>query len=135
MGVAYGGTGATSFSSNYVLLGSGANAIKVADIHLNYKDGTTEANGYEELVIGNKIASGTAGNHFGRLALYSTSTGGAYITSAAGSSWPNHILPTTGGTILNTGTTTWTVADPATAKVGTLKLNGTNNVLYDVFLY
>lgn len=61
--------------------------------------------------------------------------GDATIKYASTIADTTHTLPATTGTLLNTGTTTWTAMDPTAAKVGTLKLNGSNKTLYDVFLY
>lgn len=135
LGVAHGGTGANSFTTNYVLMGNNTSAIKTENAHFNYTAGTTAIDGYEEFVIGNSTASGTAGNRFGRLALYSKKNGGVYLVAADATSWvATNILPNTSGTILNTGTTSWTGRDATTAKIGTLKINGTNNILYDMLL-
>lgn len=59
----------------------------------------------------------------------------ANLQSATLTSDVSHTFPATGGTVLNTGTTSWTAADTTTAKIGTLKLNGSNKVLYDMFMY
>lgn len=59
----------------------------------------------------------------------------ANLQSATLTADVTHTFPATGGTVLNTGTTSWTAADTTTAKIGTLKLNGSNKVLYDMFMY
>ena len=66
--------------------------------------GTTSANGVSELALGNGTASGTAGNKFGRLTLYGTSTGYTYIVPG------------------NNTTSNYTITLPAAS--GTLSLNG-----------
>lgn len=129
LGVLYGGTGATSFITNYVLMGNGSSAIKTEDAHFNYTAGTTSTKGYEELVLGNSTASGTAGNHFGRLALYSSSSAGVYLTAADTTSWSyTNILPAASGTLLNTGNyTSYTVTKTGSGASGTWGINVTGS--------
>jgi hypothetical protein len=104
LAVGNGGTGKTSFTAGYVILGNGSSALKTTNAHINYSAGTTSAAGYEELVLGNSTASGTAGNTYGRLALYSSSSAGVYLTAAATTGWSyTSILPLANGTLLNTG--------------------------------
>ena len=104
LAVGNGGTGKTSFTAGYVILGNGSSALKTTNAHINYSAGTTSAAGYEELVLGNSTESGTAGNTYGRLALYSSSSAGVYLTAAATTGWSyTSILPLANGTLLNTG--------------------------------
>lgn len=104
LAVGNGGTGKTSFSAGYLILGNGSSALKTTNAHINYSAGTTSTAGYEELVLGNSTKSGTAGNTYGRLALYSSSSAGVYLTAAATTGWSyTSILPLADGTLLNTG--------------------------------
>lgn len=93
-------------------------------------EGTTSANGHGILRLGNSTVSGTAANKYGRLDIFSTSSGYGYLTQAATTSAVSHVLPTTGGTILNSGTTSFTQSLTSGTAVGTLKINGTSIVLY-----
>ena len=119
--VGNGGTGATSFTSGYVLLGGGTGAINVKNIHVNYSAGTTSTVGYEELVVGNSTAAGTAGNTYGRLAIYSQKNAGIYLVAADATSWSyTNTLPAVSGTLLNTGNyTSYTVKKDGTGASGT----------------
>lgn len=66
--------------------------------------GTTSTTGYATLCLGNNVSSDTAGNTYGQLLLYSSSTGCAYLrATSATTTGTVHYLPTTGGTLLNTG--------------------------------
>jgi len=94
------------------------------------KQGTTSANGNSVLKLGNGTDDGTAGNKRGYLRLYSKKTGYAQITPADATSDTTHYLPTTGGTILNTGTTSITQTLTSGTEIGTLKINGTDTKLY-----
>ena len=84
---------------------------------MNYLDGTTSADGYEELVLGNTTATGTAGNAFGRIALYSNNTKGSYITAASTTTWRNHVIPATAGWLVTAGDGSTTGAGSATLPV------------------
>jgi hypothetical protein len=67
--------------------------------------GTTADVGNSRIVLGNATASGTANNEEGQIILYSSSTSYHTIKGSATASAVTHSLPTTGATILNTGTT------------------------------
>lgn len=127
--VGNGGTGATTFSSGYLLLGNGTSAITTKNIHVNYSAGTTSAVGYEELVIGNSTSSGTAGNTYGRLALYSQKSAGVYLVAADTTSWSyTNTLPAVSGTLLNTGNyTSYTVKKDGTGASGTWGISISGN--------
>ena len=84
--------------------------------HINLSDGTADTTGSEELVLGNSTATGTVGNTFGRLALYSTGTSGQYLT-ATGSGWKNHVLPNSSGWVATGGNGSSTGAGSATQPV------------------
>lgn len=75
-------TGTLGTASRIVVTDSNKKVTTASYAHLNTSAGTASANGYDELVLGNSTASGTAGNTFGRIALYSTSTTGQYIIAA-----------------------------------------------------
>lgn len=106
LGTANGGTGNTSYTKGRVIWAETATKLAGApEMHINWSAGTTSTIGYEELVIGNTTASGNEGNAIGRIALYSSSTKGSYITAAAtsASTWPNHVLPATAGWLVTAG--------------------------------
>ena len=92
--------------------------------------GTTSAAGFNILKVGNATAAGTAGNKYGVVRLYSESTGHGSVKQAATTSNVVHNLPATGGTILNTGTTSVTQTLTSGTKVGEIKINGTSTILY-----
>ncbi len=94
------------------------------------KGGTTEAEGRSVLALGNSSATGTDLNKKGYLRLYSSSTSYSQILAANTTSAISHTLPATGGTILNTGTTSYTATQTSGNAIGTLKINGTDTVLY-----
>ena len=93
-------------------------------------EGTTSAVGYNILSLGNSIASGTAGNKCGRINIYSTDVGCGILYQAAVSSPISHILPTTGGTILNSGTSSKTATYTSGLSIGTVKMNGDTSTYY-----
>lgn len=110
-------TGTTSLGTN--------SGIKVQMV-----TGTTSVTGFNQLVLGNNTASGTAGNQYGQITLYSSGTNGHTIIPASGTSNANHTLPATTGTILNTGTTSFTQTLTSGTEVGKIKINGTTTTLY-----
>ncbi len=98
---------------------------------INHTPGTTSVVGNTRLVLGNEINEGTTNNEQGLLRLWSSGTKhhtlkGAKITTDN----IEHILPTTGGTILNTGTTSFTQTLSSGTKIGTIKINGTSSDIY-----
>lgn len=102
----HGGTGSnSSHTTGRVIYAKSASELADTKyMHLNYNAGTTSATGYEELVIGNNIKTGTTDNAFGRLAIYSSGNTGAYLTAAAvDSGWNNHVLPVTEGWLVVAG--------------------------------
>ena len=92
--------------------------------------GTTSAIGNSRIVLGNPTASGTADNEEGQIVLFSSGTSYHTIKGSATSSTVTHSLPTTGGTILNTGTTSFTQTLASGTKVGSIKINGTSQDIY-----
>lgn len=93
-------------------------------------EGTTSANGYNILSLGNSTASETAGNKYGRIDIYSTDAGCGMLSQAAVSSSISHTLPTTGGTILNTGTSSKAATYTSGLSIGTVKMNGSTSTYY-----
>jgi hypothetical protein len=93
-------------------------------------EGTADATGYGIIKLGNSTASGTAGNKYGRIDLFSNSTSYGYIRQADTTAAVAHTLPATSGTILNTGTTSFTASLTSGTKIGTIKINGTSTDLY-----
>ena len=126
-------TNPTSATTYYPTFVTGATTGGVAinnGVQYTTLEGTTSAAGYGIMALGNGTASGTAGNKYGALKIYSTSSGAGQLTQAATTGTPSHVLPTTGGTILNTGTTSFTQSLTSGTAVGTLKINGTSTTLY-----
>ena len=108
---------------------SGVNIIDSA--HINHTPGTTSSVGNTRLVLGNATNEGTTNNEEGLLRIYSPGTKyhtikGAKITTDN----IDHTLPSTGGTILNTGTTSFTQVLSSGTKIGTIKINGTSSDIY-----
>jgi hypothetical protein len=58
--------------------------------------------GYGYIVLGNSIASGTDGNKYGGLRLFSVSSGFMNLRAASTTSSYTHYLPAANGTLLNT---------------------------------
>lgn len=92
--------------------------------------GTTSAVGWGTLILGNTTASGTAGNKQGYLKLYSSNSGYGQITQASTTSAINHILPATGGTILNTGTTSASRSYSTGLSIGSVTINSSATTLF-----
>lgn len=115
-------TGITA-STNYAL--SGNNGIRY-----NTLEGTTSAVGHGRLYLGNSTPSGTAGNKSGAIILFSDSKSYGLIKQADTTSAITHTLPATSGTILNSGTTSFTQSLTSGTAIGTIKINGTSTTLY-----
>lgn len=105
-------------------------ARKNNDFRLNLTNGTTSSPGMAELVLGNNKSSTTADNKRGVITLYSKSTSYHVIMPADTTTAVQHDLPATGGTVLNTGTTSFTQTLSSGTKIGTIKINGTSTDLY-----
>ena len=124
----------TAAASYYPTLMSGETTAGVGIIDsakINHTPGTTSVVGNTRLVLGNATNEGTTNNEEGLLRIYSPGTKyhtikGAKITTDN----VEHILPTTGGTILNTGTTSFTQILSSGTKIGTIKINGTSSDIY-----
>lgn len=116
-------TSGTTSGTDYMLRGNSNFTYRIVT-------GTTSAQGYDTIYLGNSTASGTANNSAGRLLLYSSSTSYHTLVGDATTSTVAHTLPTTGGTILNTGTTSITAVQTSGAHIATLKINGADTKLY-----
>ena len=101
-------------------------------VHLTYKHtpGTASAEGFGTIALGNGITTGTLGNETGRIYLYSPGSKGHYIQGASTSVDRTHTLPATTGTILNTGTTSFTQIQTSGTKIGSIKINNTSTDIY-----
>ena len=110
---------------------SGTGGVSVNDGLRHYSlQGTASAVGRTILQLGNGTASGTAGNKYGEIRIYSKSSNYSAIISADTTTAREHILPATAGTILNTGTTSFTQVLSSGTKIGTIKINGTSTDIY-----
>ena len=124
----------TADASYYPTLvaGEGTAGVNIFDsAKINHTKGTTSAVGNTRLILGNATNEGTANNEEGLLRIYSPGTKyhtlkGAKITTDN----VEHTLPTIGGTILNTGTTSFTQTLSSGTKIGTIKINGTSSDIY-----
>jgi len=124
----------TADASYYPTLvaGEGTAGVSIFDsAKINHTKGTTSAVGNTRLILGNATNEGTTNNEEGLLRIYSPGTKyhtlkGAKITTDN----VDHTLPTTGGTILNTGTTSFTQTLSSGTKIGTIKINGTSSDIY-----
>lgn len=67
--------------------------------------GTVSANGYGTLVLGNSTASGNAGNKYGKLTIFGTSTGNTSLVSSNVTSDITITLPSSSGTLSLNGHT------------------------------
>jgi len=97
----------TSGTTYYPILAIGANAAANRQIDstlggLTYTStaGTTSGLGNATLMLGNKIASGTANNEYGRLALAGTNTQVTYLTADTTSGMHTISLPDENGKLL-----------------------------------
>ena len=115
--------------------GATTSGVYIIDSYkVNHSPGTTSVVGNTRLILGNATASGTANNEEGQLKLYSSGTSFHTLKGTTVSSEVIHVLPSTGGTILNHVTTTYTqtVASSATGayEIGKIKINGTPITIY-----
>ena len=88
----------TAASGNKTVLHNG-------EFRLGLLEGTTSADGYAQLVLGNGIASGTAGNKYGKISLYSSSTYAVQIIPAKVKATRTLTLPDASGTVALTSHT------------------------------
>ena len=65
------------------------------------REGSTSANGYGVLTLGNPVASGNAGNKFGQIDIYSKGAVRGRVLQSETDKDVYHYLPTTQGTLLN----------------------------------
>lgn len=127
-------TAAASYRPTFVSGAATGGVSIINSYQVNHTPGTTSAVGNTRLVLGNSTASGTANNEEGQIKLYSPGTALHTIKGATISSEAVHVLPSTGGTILNDQTTSYTqtVASSATGayEIGKIKINGTTTTIY-----
>lgn len=98
------------------------------DSILNITEGTTTTDGYERLMLGNRLATGTADNKQGVLRLYSSNTGYDDIKSASHTNELIHTLPSSSGTLLNSANyTSYTVKKDGTGASGNWGINITGS--------
>lgn len=114
-----------SAETNWYLIGSSvattntSTTVKNPDVRVKVKQGTADANGTATLLLGNATASGTEGNKLGRITLFSAGTGYHGLYGASTSTSVDHILPATGGTLINSGNyTSYTVKKDGTGASG-----------------
>lgn len=124
----------TTSSTNYYptfAAGAGTGGVSVNN-GLRYASlqGSADTVGYGRLILGNSTASGTDGNKYGRIDIYSESSSYGSIEQANITSAVTHTLPAASGTILNTGTTSFTKSLSSGTKIGTIKINGTSTDIY-----
>ena len=124
----------TAYTSYYPTLHtSTSGTVEVtanADTKFSIFTGTATDEGNSRLILGNATAKGTDKNSTGKIILYSNSTNSHTITPATTTSGITHTLPATSGTVLNTGTTSFTQSLTSGTKVGSIKINGTSTDLY-----
>lgn len=75
--------------------------INNSDIQLSNLEGTTSTQGFANLVLGNGVASGTTGNKYGKITLYSTNTGYDVIQTSSHTGTLTHTFPNSSGILLN----------------------------------
>lgn len=107
---------------------SGTGSVNANDGLRHYSlQGTASAAGKTILQLGNATATGTAGNKYGEVRIYAEKAGFATLKATASATTESvHTFPTTGGTLLNTGTTSFTQTVTAGTKIGAIKINGTS---------
>ena len=127
-------TAAATYKPTFVSAAATGGVNIINSYQVAHTPGTTSAVGNTRLVLGNSTASGTANNEEGQIKLYSPGTAHHTIKGTTISSEAIHVFPSTGGTILNTGTTSYTqtVASTATGayEIGKIKINGTTTTIY-----
>lgn len=125
---------ASTASASYLptfVSAAGTNGVSIMDsFGFRHTVGTADAQGNSRLVLGNSTAKGTANNEEGYIVLYTPGTGYATLHAAESSSNSTHYLPTTGGTLLNTGTTSFTASLTSGTKIGSIKINNTTTDIY-----
>lgn len=102
----------------------------IRSIIFEHTVGTTTVDGSARLVLGNGTQSGYDNNEEGILTLFSKKNGKAYLRSADLDNDATHVLPATGGTILNTGTTSFAQTLTSGTQIGSIKIDGTTTTLY-----
>lgn len=102
----------------------------IRSIIFEHTVGTTKVDGSARLVLGNGTQSGYDDNEEGILTLFSKKNGKAYLRSADLDNDATHVLPATGGTLLNSGTTSFTQTLTSGTQIGSIKINGTTTTLY-----
>lgn len=124
-------TTATSYRlvfTNATATGNADLRIDNADLQVTILEGTTSAQGYEMIVLGNGTASGTNGNKYGQLRLYSSNTGYDNIKSASHTGALTHTLPSSSGTLLNSANyTSYTVTKTGSGASGTWEISISGN--------
>lgn len=123
-------TAAATYLPTFVSAAGNSGVNIMNSFSFGHTVGTTSAVGNSRIILGNATASGTANNEEGQIVLYSSGTSYHTIKGSATSSTVAHSLPTTGGTILNTGTTSFTQTLTSGTKVGSIKINGTSQDIY-----
>lgn len=127
-------TAAASYRPTFVTGAATGGVSIINSYQVSHTPGTTSAVGNTRLVLGNSTASGTTNNEEGQIKLYSPGTALHTIKGVTISSEAVHVLPSTGGTILNDQTTSYTqtVASSATGayEIGKIKINGTSTTIY-----
>lgn len=123
-------TAAATYLPTFVSAAGNSGVNIMNSFSFGHTVGTTSAVGNSRIILGNATASGTANNEEGQIVLYSSGTSYHTIKGSATSSTVTHSLPTTGGTILNTGTTSFTRTLTSGTKIGSIKINGTSQDIY-----
>lgn len=123
-------TAAATYLPTFVSAAGNSGVNIMNSFSFRHTVGTTSAVGNSRIVLGNATASGTANNEEGQIILYSSGTSYHTIKGSATASTVTHSLPTTGGTILNTGTTSFTQTLTSGTKIGSIKINGTSQDIY-----
>lgn len=125
----------TSTNTHYIPFMSGStaeyyNINSNNGIRYQFFEGAVNTTGLARVILGNGNNSSTAANKQGQLQLYSASSGGGVLFQNSTTSTFWHALPTVSGTLLSTGSTSFTRSLTGGIKVGTIKINGTSTDLY-----
>lgn len=92
--------------------------------------GTQNTEGHSYLQLGNSAKKGAANNKTGHYRLYGANSGYGQIDYANSTANTTHTLPATSGTLLNSGTTSFTQSLKSGVEIGKIKINGTE---YQIF--
>jgi hypothetical protein len=110
---------------------AGTSGVNIMDsVKVLHTKGTTSVTGNSRILLGNNTVTGTDSNEEGLIRLYTPGSGHITLKGAQSNSNTEHTFPATSGTVLNTGTTSFTQTLSSGTKIGSIKINGTSTDIY-----